>query len=75
MENYRVFLGFIILIHGFYSLYSSYKGKKSNFFALPSSSFIPKKIFGKHYNRIENFVWGSMELFIGFHMIKFLFLY
>ena len=73
MESYRVFWGFIILIHGLYSLYSSYKGRKSNFFALPSSSFLPKKIFGKHFDRIENLVWGSVELFIGFHMIKILF--
>ena len=69
--DYKFIFGIFIFVHGIYSLYSSYKGEKSRFFTLPSYSWLPKKIFGKQYNRVDNLIWGSIELFIGFQMIKF----
>ena len=60
-----VIIGVLLIVHGFYSLYSSYKGSKTKHWEMPSTTYLPKKIFGKYFDRWHNFHWGMIEIFLG----------
>lgn len=65
IDNVYLLLGFFLIVHGSYSLYCSYKGKKTLHWELPSTTYLAEKIFGKNFDKWHNFFWGSVELVIG----------
>jgi hypothetical protein len=68
--NINGIISIALLLHGLYSLYSSYKGKKTLFLESYSTTYISKKIFGKHFDRWHNFFWGIIEVILGVGLIK-----
>lgn len=71
MKIITILISTYLLIHGLYSLYASYKNKETIHWELPSTTFLSKKIFGKHFNSWHNFFWGIVELFLGIIFLYF----
>jgi len=65
MSTLKVIACAYLTITGTYSLYASYKNKKSIYWELPASVYLSKKIFGKHFDRWHNFFWGIIFLAAG----------
>jgi uncharacterized membrane protein YfcA len=58
-------IGILLVIHGLYSLYRSYKGTKTIHWELPATTYIFEKIFGKNFDKWHNFFWGTIEVLLG----------
>lgn len=65
MKYTNLLISLLLFVHGLYSLYASYKGKKTIHFELPSTTYLSEKIFGKHFDRWHNFFWGVVEVILG----------
>jgi hypothetical protein len=64
-----ILIGIILIVHGFYSLYASYKNKSLVALIFDSDFFIEKKILGPNFNKIFNFLFGIAEIVLGFIIV------
>lgn len=71
MKIIEILISIYLIIHGLYSLYASYKNKKTIHWELPSTTYLSKKIFGDHFDKWHNFFWGIIELILGVILLKF----
>jgi len=65
MSIIKIIACVFLIFTGSYSLYRSYKNKKSIYWEPPSGTYLSKKIFGKHFDRWHNFFWGIIFLAAG----------
>lgn len=73
MNIVKILVSIYLISTGVYSLYSFYKNKETIHWELPSTTYLPKKIFGKHFNRYHNFYWGIISLIAGIAILITLF--
>ncbi len=72
MKTFEILICIYLILHGLYSLYAVYKNKKTIHFELPSTTFIPKWIFGKDFDKWHNLYWGIIELILGIVFLNFI---
>jgi uncharacterized membrane protein HdeD (DUF308 family) len=65
MKIIFLLVGIYLVFSGLYSLYGSYKNKKSVNMEFYNTTFIEKKILGKYFDRWHNFFWGAIKLISG----------
>lgn len=66
----KILLSIGLILHGLYSLYASYKGKKTIHWELPSTTFLAEKILGKYFDKWHNFFWGVVEIILGIGLLN-----
>lgn len=65
MRYVFILVGIYLIYSGLVGLSNVFRNKKTQFLEFSSTTYIERKVFGKHFNKWHNFFWGAICLISG----------